>query len=122
MATKWPKMASRRPQDGPRWPQVAQDDPKLAQKASKIGPRWATWAKMAPKWVQQGFRIAFLSYFCFFSCPFLFFAFLFLSENLSISNGDAFITTIKSIPIDLFFSMKSSDHISSQTKNLIFFF
>ena len=60
----------------PRWPQVAQDGPKLAQKGSEIGPRWATWAKMAPKWVQQGFRIAFLSYFCFFSFPFLFFAFL----------------------------------------------
>ena len=68
----------------PRWPQVAQDGPKLAQRGSKIGPRWATWAKMAPKWVQQGFRIAFLSYFCFFpflsfsllSFPFLFFAFL----------------------------------------------
>ena len=77
MATKWPKMASRRPQDGPRWPQVAQDGPKLAQKGSKIGPRWATWAKMAPKWVQQGFRIAFLSYLCFFSFPFLSFSLLF---------------------------------------------
>ena len=60
----------------PRWPQVAQDGPKLAQKGSKIGPRCATWAKMAPKWVQQGFKIALLSYFCFFHFTFLFFAFL----------------------------------------------
>ena len=82
MASKWPKMASRRLQDGPRWPQVAHDGPKLAQKGSKIGPRWATWAKMAPKLVQQGFKIAFLSYFCSYPFLFLFFSFPFLSFRM----------------------------------------
>ena len=72
MATTWPKLGSRRPQDVPRWLQVGQDGPELAQSGSKRGPRWATWAKMAPKLVQQGFKITSLSYF---APTFLFFPF-----------------------------------------------
>ena len=39
----WPrklKMASRCPQDGPRWPKMAQDGPEVAQDGPKLAPRW----------------------------------------------------------------------------------